>query len=71
MLQSLCILPNAGLLGTWLTLTVHHLLLYNPVLQFSAAKNTNKYCEFWRTVLDKHAPHITAECYVSQLPSMV
>ena len=56
MRQSLCLQPNAGLLGTWLTLAVHYLLLNNPVLQFSSAKNANQYCEFLRTVLDKHAP---------------
>ena len=33
MFQSLSLLPNAGLLGTWLTLTVHHLMLNFPVLQ--------------------------------------
>ena len=29
----LCLLPYAGLLGTWLTLTAHHLMLYFPVFQ--------------------------------------
>ena len=33
MLQSLRFLPHTGLLGTWLTLTVHHLLLNFPVFQ--------------------------------------
>ena len=33
MFQSLSLLPYAGLLGTWLTLTVHHLLLNSPVFQ--------------------------------------
>ena len=31
MFQSLSLLPYTGLLGTWLTLTVHHLLLNFPV----------------------------------------
>ena len=31
--QSLSLLPYTGLLGTWLTLTVHHLLLNFPVFQ--------------------------------------
>ena len=33
MLQSLSLLPYAGLLGTLLTLTAHHLLLNFPVFQ--------------------------------------
>ena len=32
-LQSLSLLPYTGQLGTWLTLTVHHLLLNFPVYQ--------------------------------------
>ena len=31
--QSLSLLPYTGLLGTWLTLTVHHLMLNFPVIQ--------------------------------------
>ena len=33
MFQSLNLLPYTGLLGTWLTLTVHHLMLNFPVFQ--------------------------------------
>ena len=33
MFQSLSLLPHTGLLGIWLTLTAHHLLLNFPVLQ--------------------------------------
>ena len=33
MFQSLSLLPSTGLLGTWLTLTIHHLLLSFPVYQ--------------------------------------
>ena len=33
MLLSLSLLPYTGLLGTWLTLTVHHLFLNFPVFQ--------------------------------------
>ena len=49
--------PYTGRLGTWLTLTVHHLLLNFPVYQsFHLLKKANQYSEFLRTVLDKHAP---------------
>ena len=33
MFQSLSLLPHTGLLGTWLTLTIHHLMLNFPVFQ--------------------------------------
>ena len=53
--QSLSLLPYTGLLGTLLTLTAHHLLL-NFFLEFSSVENANQFCDFLRTVLDKHAP---------------
>ena len=56
MFQSLSLLPYTGLLGTLLTLTVHHLLLNLPVFQFSSVENANQFCDFLHTVLDKHAP---------------
>ena len=52
--QSLSLLPHTGLFGTWLTLAVCHLLLNFPV--FSSDEKANQYCEYLRTVLDKHAP---------------
>ena len=52
--QSLSLLPYTGLLGTLLTLTAHHLLLNFPV--FPSVENANQFCDFLRTVLDKHAP---------------
>ena len=56
MLQSINLLHYTGLLGTWLTLTVYHLLLNFQVFQFSSIEKTNQYCDFLRTVLDKHTP---------------
>ena len=56
--QSLNLLPYTGLLGTWLTLTVHHSLQNFPVLQrLQLLKKANKYSEFLRTVQDKHATY--------------
>ena len=56
MFQSLSLLPNTGLLGTLLTLTVHHLMLNFPVLQsFHLLKRRNSTVNFF-TLLDKHAP---------------
>ena len=52
--QSLSLLPYTGLPGTLLTLTAHHLLLNFPV--FQSVEKANQYCDFLRTVLDKHAP---------------
>ena len=53
MIQSLCLLPYTGLLGTWLTLTAHHLLLNFPVFQsFHLLKMQTSSV----TVMDKHAP---------------
>ena len=52
MFQSLCLLPYTGLLGTWLTLTVHHLLLNFPV--FQSVDTANQFSDSLRTVLDKH-----------------
>ena len=43
-----------GLLGTLLTLNAHHLLM--NFSEFSSVKNANQFCDFLRTVLDKHAP---------------
>ena len=54
MFQSLSLLTNTGLLGTLLTLTAHQLLLNFPV--FSSVEKANQFCDFLRTVLDKHAP---------------
>ena len=54
MFQSLKLQPYTGLLGTLLTLTAHHLMLNFPV--FSSVENANQFCNFLRTVLDKHAP---------------
>ena len=64
--QSLNLLPYTGLLGTLLTLTAHHLLLnfdrpsfiaeLSSVSEFSSVENANQFCDFLRTVLDKHAP---------------
>ena len=53
--QSLRLLPYTGLLGT---LTAHHLLLnfYPSVSEFSSVENANQFCDFLRTVIDKHAP---------------
>ena len=51
MLQSLCLLPYTGLLGTLLSLTAHHLLQ-----NFSVFSVASQFCDFLRTVLDKHAP---------------
>ena len=48
------LLPHAGLLGTLLTLTVHHLLLNFPV--FPSVEKANQFCDYLRTVLDKHSP---------------
>ena len=42
---------------TMATLTVHHLLLNFPVYQFSSVEKANQYCDFMRTILDKHAPN--------------
>ena len=41
MFQSLSLLPYTGLLGTWLALTVHHLLLNFP--EFSSVENANQF----------------------------
>ena len=56
MLQSSSLLPNTGQLGTWQAFTVRNLLLNFPVYQFSSVEKANQYCDFLRTVLDKHAP---------------
>ena len=56
MFHFLSILPYTGLLGTLLTLTAHHLLLNFPVFKLSSVENANQFCDFLRTVLDKHAP---------------
>ena len=52
--QSLSLLPYTGVLGTLLTLTAHHLLLNFSV--FSSVENANQFCDFLRTLIDKHAP---------------
>ena len=50
-------IPYAGLLGTLLKLTAHHLLVNFLVFQsFHLLKNANQFCDFLRTVIDKHAP---------------
>ena len=54
--QSLSLLPHTGLLGTLLTLTARHLLLNFPVSEFSSVEKANQFCDFLRTVLDRHAP---------------
>ena len=57
MFLSLSLLPYTGLLGTWLKLTAHHLMLNIQVFhQFSSVEKANQYCDFLHTVLDKHAP---------------
>ena len=57
MFKSLSLLPYTGLLGTLLTLTVHHLLLSCPVFQSFHLLNRQTSYVTLRTVLDKHAPH--------------
>ena len=47
MSQSLNLLPCTALLGTWLTLTIHHLLLNFPV--FPSVEKANLYCDFLHT----------------------
>ena len=42
----------------------------SSVSEFSSVENANQFCDFLRTVLDKHAP-FSAEGYNSQLLSMV
>ena len=49
MFRYLSLLTNLGLLGRLLTLTAHHLSLNFPVSQ-------SQFCDYGRTVLDKHAP---------------
>ena len=45
--QSLSVLPYAGMLGTWIILTVHHLLLIFPVFQsFHLLKRQTSYVTF-------------------------
>ena len=41
------------------------------VSEFSSDETANQFCEFLRTVLDKHAPPLSAECHKSQLLSML
>ena len=48
--QSTSQIPHTGLLVTWLTLTVHHLLLHFPVFQTFDEKS-NQYSDFLRTIL--------------------
>ena len=56
MFQSLSLLPYTGLLGTWITLTVNHLLLNFPVfLSFHLLKRRNSSATFC-ALIDKHAP---------------
>ena len=43
----------------------------SSVSEFSSVENANQFCDFLRTVLDKHAPTFSAEGYYSQLLSMV
>ena len=54
--QSRSLLNYTGLIGTLLTLTVHHLLLIFPVFKSFHVEKANQFCEFLRTVLDKQAP---------------
>ena len=54
MFQPLSLLPYAGLLGTLLTSTAHHLLLNSP--EFPVVEMASQFCDSLRTVLDKHAP---------------
>ena len=56
MFQSLSLLPQTRLLGTWLTLAVHHLLLNIPVLHCFHLSKRRTSTATLRTVLDKHAP---------------
>ena len=51
--QSLSLLPYTGLLGTLLTSFIAEL---SSVSEFSSVENANQFCDFLRTVLDKHAP---------------
>ena len=46
-------LPYTGLLGTLLTSFIAEI---SSVSEFSSVENANQFCEFLRTVLDKHAP---------------
>ena len=43
----------------------------SSVSEFPSVEKVNQYCDFMRTVLDKHAPPFSAERYKSQLLSMV
>ena len=72
--QSLSLLTYTGLLGTLLTLTANNLLLNFPVFQsFKKFERASQFCDFLRTVLDKHAPpslqkvitHNSSPCYES------
>ena len=55
--QSLSLLPYTGLLGTLLTLTAHPFFAkLSIVSEFSSVEKASQFCDFLRTVLDRHAP---------------
>ena len=56
MFQFVSHLPLTGLLGSLLTLTAHRLILNFPVSEYSSVEKANLFCDFLRTVLDKHEP---------------
>ena len=56
MFQSLSHLPFTGLLGTWLTLTIHHLMLNLPVFQSLHLLKIQISSVTFCALLDKHAP---------------
>ena len=62
MFQSLCLLPYTGLFGTLLTFIVIIIVLLSfiaelsSVSEFSSVENASQFCDFLRTVIDKHAP---------------
>ena len=66
MFQFLSLLPYTGLLGTWLTLTVHHLMLNFPVFQSFHLSSVN-----FAHCTRKACTPFSADCYISQLLSMV
>ena len=43
----------------------------SSISKFSSVENASQFCDFLRTVLDKHAPRFSVESYISQLLSML
>ena len=44
---------------------------FSSVSETSSVEKANQFCDFLRTVLDKHSPPFSTESYNSQLLSMV